>query len=306
MIPETNDLSYYTQQSWVTDPGEFADLFEGLPTEIEALRKVCQNIFVHKWVLKYMGKSAYGVDFSDFEGAGRVSADEYNQVAVRETLGFLQEIGDAPLTSSRPPLSRVIGNCRHYAVMLTSILRHQGVPARARSGCAGYLEPRDPAFFVDHYVTEYWNQDEERWILVDAQLDEGQIGAFGIEFDPCDVPRDEFVVAGEIWTRYRAGEVNPDKYGIEGIVGPDYIKFKVVNDVAFLNKEEVLPWDGWGLGKKPLDELDESELNLLETLASLAILPSNEEFKEIREIYQRDNRVKKPEHYQSVRWEMPR
>jgi hypothetical protein len=272
-MQETDNLSYYTAQSWVTDPGESVDLFEGLLTEIEALRQVCQNIFVHKWVLKYNGKRAYGVDLSDFEAAGRTPADEYNQVTVREILAFLQEIDDAPLMSPRPPLSRVIGNCRHYAVMLTSILRHQGVPARARSGCAGYLEPRDPEFFVEHYITEYWNQDEERWILVDAQLDEGQIGDFGITFDPCDVLRDEFVMAGEIWRRYRAGEVNPDKYGIEGIVGPDYIKFKVVNDVAFLNKEEVLPWDGWGLGEKPLNELDEHELDLLDTLASLSIMP---------------------------------
>ncbi|TFG06137.1 transglutaminase family protein [Candidatus Thorarchaeota archaeon] len=305
-MQETDNLSYYAAQSWVTDPGESVDLFEGLPREIEPLRWVCQNIFVHKWVLKYNGKRAYGVDLSDFEAAGRTPADEYNQVKVSDTLQSLRDMDDTPLTSPRPPLSRVIGNCRHYAVMLTSTLRHQGVSARARSGCAGYLEPRDPEFFVDHYVTEYWNEDDGRWILVDAQLDEGQMEAFGIEFDPCDVPRDEFVVAGEIWRRYRADEVDPDKYGIEGMVGPDYIKFKVVNDVAFLNKEEVLPWDGWGLGEKPLNQLDEHELDLLDTLASLSIMPSGEEFREIRRIYQQDDRVRKPAGYESVRWEMTR
>ena len=48
-------------------------------------------------------------------------------------------------------------------------------------------------------MCEYWAEDEGRWVLVDAQLDELQCDVLKMSFDPLDVPRDQFIVGGKAW-----------------------------------------------------------------------------------------------------------
>ena len=87
----------------------------------------------------------------------------------------------------------------------------QGVAARARCGFGAYFEKGK---FIDHWVTEYWNESQQRWVLVDAQLDQRQRELFGIAFDPLDVPRDQFLVAGDAWQLCRGGKADPGAFGI--------------------------------------------------------------------------------------------
>ena len=68
----------------------------------------------------------------------------------------------------RLPGKRVVSNCRHFSTMLCAFLRHKDFPARARCGFSAYFEPGK---YVDHWVCEYWNSGEARWVQVDAQLD---------------------------------------------------------------------------------------------------------------------------------------
>jgi hypothetical protein len=53
--------------------------------------------------------------------------------------------------------------------LITGHIKDEGIPARARCGFGAYF---NPPYFEDHWVCEYWNADEERWILVDPQFDE--------------------------------------------------------------------------------------------------------------------------------------
>jgi hypothetical protein len=49
MLPEstTHPLEYYARPGPMTDPGEHADLFDGLPTEMSALCQVVQGLMLH-------------------------------------------------------------------------------------------------------------------------------------------------------------------------------------------------------------------------------------------------------------------
>ena len=85
------------------------------------------------------------------------------------------------------------------------------VPARARCGFGAYFLPNH---YEDHWVAEYWNAAEERWVLVDAQLDEFQRREMQVAFDPLDVPRDQFIVGGAAWKMCRSGVADPDSFGI--------------------------------------------------------------------------------------------
>ena len=50
--------------------------------------------------------------------------------------------------------------------------------------------------------------------LVDAQLDGPQCKAFRPDFDPLDVPRDRFIIAGDAWQMCRRGRADPDQFGL--------------------------------------------------------------------------------------------
>jgi hypothetical protein len=59
----------------------------------------------------------------------------------------------APLSQAREPARRVVGTCRHFAVLSVALLRAKGIPARARCGFATYFQP---GLALDHWIAEYW------------------------------------------------------------------------------------------------------------------------------------------------------
>ncbi len=226
-------LRYYATPGPMTDPGAHAPLFDDLPTDLPALVEVIQGFMVH-----IFWAEAYGLELPDER------KEEVQLRRVEQQLARLRELGDRPLTEARPDERKLVGNCRDFSVMLTAVLRHQGVPARARCGFGTYFLPNH---FEDHWVCELWKPGEARWILVDAQLDALMLDKLPVDFDPLDVPRDRFIVGGQAWQWCRAGIENPEKFGIFDMHGLDFVRGDLIRDFLAFNKLEILPWDGgWG------------------------------------------------------------
>ncbi|MDY6875585.1 MAG: transglutaminase-like domain-containing protein [Chloroflexota bacterium] len=282
MSEKIHPLEYYACPDLITDPGEQAELFNGLPTHISALCHVVQGVLLH---IFWTGR--YGVELSEER------KQEVNIRQVSHMLARIREMDDQPLTVARPPGKRLVGNCRDFSTLLCAMLRHQGVPARARCGFGTYFEP---GHYEDHWVCEYWNTDEERWVLVDAQLDALQRKALQIRFDPHDVPRDQFLVGGKAWQMCRTGEAAPDNFGIFDMHGMWFIRGDLVRDLVSLNKTEVLPWDSWGLIAKEEQGLSAEDTALLDHIAALtlAIAVDDKAFSEVRAIYENDERLRLP------------
>lgn len=284
MVPEltTQPLEYYTRPGFMTDPGEHADLFDGLPTGIPALCQVVQGLLLHVfWAERY------GVELSE---------ERQREVEIRrvsDMLACIREMGDRPLTVERPLDKKLVGNCRDFSVLLCAMLRYRQVPARARCGFGAYFTP---GMYEDHWVCEYWNGDEGRWVMVDAQLDALQREVLEIPFDPCDVPRDQFLVGGKAWRMCRAGEADPDHFGIFDMHGLWFIRGDLVRDLLALNKVEILPWDGWGLIAKEEQSLSAGDFALLDRVAELTLVDAPP-FAEVRAIYEGDARLRAPAGY---------
>jgi hypothetical protein len=51
----------------------------------------------------------------------------------------LLELNPSGLTVERAPEDRVVGTCRHFAIMVCALLRHQSIPSRLRCGSATYF-----------------------------------------------------------------------------------------------------------------------------------------------------------------------
>ncbi len=270
-------LTYYASVGRMTDPKEQASLFDDLPTDMGELCKILQGVMLH-----IFWAERYGVTVS------KERQQEVNWRSIIPRLQCILDLDDRPLREPRPPQKRVVGNCRDFSTLLCAILRHHNIPARARCGFAKYFIP---GHYEDHWVTEYWNEAEKRWVLVDAQLDTLMIDILKVGFNTLDVPRDQFIVAGQAWQLCRSGQADPDDFGIFDMKGLWFIRGNVIRDFLAFNRVEILPWDGgWGVMAEPEGEADTA---LIDRLAALTV-KGDEAFSEIRSLYENDERMHIP------------
>jgi hypothetical protein len=279
MTPEEN--LFYRSQSIESDPRELSEFLELFPKDPKGILDAVGGLVLHQAFV---------------EPAGIVcppdSADDAESRKIPEMLRRILSRDSRPLNQTRPPEKRLIGVCRHYAMLACSAFRHHGLPARLRVGHADYFEP---GCWEDHWVTEFWNGSD--WRLMDPELTLSVRKHFGISFDPCDVPRDRFLTAGAAWLGVRSGRIDPTKCGVStlGITGDWFVAASVVRDLAALNKREMLPWDYWGIAKDmgPGVILMKSTLVPIDSLAGL-IAGSNPGWKALREAYDREDEFKVP------------
>jgi len=273
--------AFYSQPAGFTAPGNHAGALAGLPAGLAALTEVAHGLIMHEHLAGLYG----------FE----LAAERRASVHVRPVSRLLDQIvaEDArPLGVAREPSARVPGNCRHFTVLTVAALRARGIPARARCGFGGYFST---GWHDDHWVCEYWNAAAGRWALADAQIDDVQRKAFGVGLDVLDVPRDEFLVAGDAWLRCRAGLADPGTFGLSpmGEAGYWWIAANLLRDVAALNNMEMLPWDIWGDMLRPGEEPDEAQAAFFDQLAALTADPGAG-FAELTARYRADPRLTVP------------
>ncbi|NMB88104.1 MAG: transglutaminase domain-containing protein [Chloroflexi bacterium] len=273
-------LDFYAQPGPVSDPRQYAPLFDDFPADIGELCHTLQGLMVHvHWA------SRYGLELSE------ARQQEVCLRSAARKLERLLALDPAPLTSRRPLEKRLVSNCRDFSLMLVTILRHRGIPARARCGFGLYFMP---GTYEDHWVVEYWKPVEDRWIMVDAQLDDFQRQHMEITFDPLDMPAGQFITGGKAWLMARLGEADPQKFGIFDIRGMDFIRGNLVRDLLALNKIEILPWDIWGMLTTATDQLPPAGLDWLDG-AARSTLAGDREFTRLRSLYAEEPGIHVPE-----------
>ena len=225
-------------QSAVTHVDRSGKAIDDLASSLSELREVSQQLVVH-----YMGNS---------DGStGPVKGERLKEVDTRfsETMFLrLLEMGPAKLGRKRPPEERVAGCCRDFATLFVTMARRKGFSARIRAGYATYFMP---GWYVDHVIAEVWDDDVGRWLLLEPEVS----GSFAARagFDPLDVPPDKFVTGPRAWVAARSGKIDPARF----LVAPELLepytrgwfslRHHIVQDLAALNKAEMLVWDQWGI-----------------------------------------------------------
>ena len=272
-----DQVRFYALQSVVTDPGHHRELYTALPDDIPSLCRIVQGLILHMhWA------EAYGIELPD---------ERKTEVRIGSTerqIARILELDASPLTVARPLQRKIVGTCRDFAALLTSFLRHKGIPARMRVGFARYFTP---GRYEDHYLCQYWHTGENRWVIVDAQLDEFQRRLLGIEFDPCNVPDRLFLPGGKAWRMCREGEADPRTFGIFDIQGMWFVGVDTIFDTLSLNKIECHPWDVQPL--MPQYGQEEYSSEYLQTMDHIAGLTGEmaPDFYEVRRLYHAEKRL---------------
>ncbi|MGE5806821.1 MAG: transglutaminase domain-containing protein, partial [Ignavibacteria bacterium] len=189
---DTQALNFYRQYSSFTDPGEYAYLYKNLPDSLPELCSLIKSQFIHPY--------AELPNYRDL-----IPRERWNELlkypTVKSILEGLLSYDSRGLVKDRKPQDRLILTCREYAILLSSVLKYRGIPARTRYGHATYLIP---GFHVSHVICEVWNKNERRWMLVDP-------GTGMVDFS-----RDNFDFSNEAWLKLQRKEIDPNQFGIPG------------------------------------------------------------------------------------------
>ena len=263
-------LDYHRAHSPITNPGDFVYLFEDLPDNIPELINVVQGQLLHR-----LSAEQHGVTLT------RESRGEHRLRTMQQKLARIAELDPSPITSPREPKERQVGMCRDFAVFLTSLLRHKGIPARMRVGFAEYLFP-DSQFKADHWITEYWDQAQSRWILADADVVK------------VDIRRDDqFYFAGSAWKLARAGNIRSDLFRFSGRwKGFPCIRGNLLHDFQALNNLELGLFDYWDdLHSKSESSLTPEDKGLLDRIAELTVT-CDDNFEDMEKLFDELPRTK--------------
>lgn len=221
-----SDIARYASHSRWSDPGRYASLLDALPANPAAMPELVGGLVLHPVVAP----------------AG-ASPSEASLRTVAQLVAAILAKDPRRLRLSRQPADRIVGVCRQYALLACGILRQHGLPARLRVGFADYFTPD---FWEDHWVCEY--HDGSAWRLLDAELTAEVRARLGLAFDPADIPRERFLMAGPAWLGLRRGAHDPARFGVSfvGIAGLWFVAGSLLRDLAALAREETMPWDYWG------------------------------------------------------------
>jgi excinuclease ABC subunit A len=241
----------------MTDPREHGDMLADLPRDVPNLVRVVQGVLIHPFCVEL-----YHVQLSPRQ------REEVFLRSVAQMLARMREFDPAPLTVARELKQQLVGNCRDHAVLCTALLRQQSIPARLRVGFASYFSGDKNS---DHWITEYWDVGQGRWVLIDPQLDDIQCEAGKIDFDPLDMRfYDQFYTGGQAWQLCRSGQAKASQFGFKRWRGWGYIRGSLLHDLDALNKVELIPHDWWGeLPTKNERDVTVEDRDLLDRLADL-------------------------------------
>lgn len=280
-------IIFYASQSVITAPREHVDFLSNLPTNIPELCKIVRGIFLH-------------IERA-FQNNIQINKENSGTYArfVDQMFAQIKQLNAKPIHIKRPETQRLIGNCRDDATLLCCLLRHINIPSRVRYGFSKYFAGIDPEFGANHVVCEYWNTEEERWVLVDPGQDEYLCEKNQLTFDPHDIPRDKFITAANAWVLCRNHQAHSENFGFGPIEptlkGRWYIQTELVHDFAALNKMEMLLRDRWGLGDCWHNEdIAEGHHETLDKIANLILANQNNPintdiFAEIQATYQHED-----------------
>jgi len=262
----TNHLDRFRHFSTYSDPGGYAFLYEGLPTTPEGISQIIHTQLIHPAAAR-----ATGIKLTNEQ-----ERDELNLLTVTEILTKLQQRRPTGLSTDRKPDQRVVTNCRGHALIMASVLKSQGVPARLRCGFAPYLMD---GFSCDHTVLEAWI--DERWRLMDADATNEYVRDRGYNFDVYDMPPEMFNLAGEAWLRARQRLDPAERYGIpDGRRGWPFLHTALIRDMLALFGQEVAVWTRPQFKSMPDEEVQPT----LDRIAELTAKP-DQNWDELKQLY---------------------
>lgn len=249
--------TFYQTPGTYTHPKDFRSLLQSLPDDPVKIVKFIKKILIHPIAAKNSG-----VRFN-YKKTLRSQVDHrsIDDVLANPQVHALLSLNTPDLQST--PSQRGIFSCDHHAVFFASILRLKGKAVRARCGYAAYLVP---GRLIPHWICEVYNERKQSWEYIDPEQAKFKF------------TKRDFLPGGQVWLDARAGRLDLAQIVSDYRGGWDGIKYRLLNDMNALMKNELLNYD-WLLRQvrtprlftMSVSHLDEGECIFLEILATLSL-----------------------------------
>ncbi|MBI2064961.1 MAG: transglutaminase domain-containing protein [Candidatus Yanofskybacteria bacterium] len=264
-------LKHYLEFGTYTYPGLYQEkLKNDLPDNIREIGFLVRKNILHRTTLAdgNIGTNA-DLKFGDMTKVPwwRQSEDDI-LVTATAMLAELYRRDERGFVNDREPKDKLVLTCRFLAVMMASILKSKGIPARVRSGNASYFDMGELGnVSADHWINQYWNESEGRWITIDVD------GSLSLkdDFDPYDMPEGKFDFPANAWLDIRAGKIDPQHfYNAGGSKGAIVVLWSLFYDFNSLMNNEIIYHHGPIYGNpQKFEKLTSAEFEKIDRLAHL-------------------------------------
>lgn len=288
---EERILEHYKKTGTFTYAGCYQDYFRSLPDDISVLgRLICSQV-IHRVTLKDGNTNAnqtllYG-DINRYPWYRMRCEDDIFLTAPALTAELFR-LDERGFVKDRNLEHKLVVTCRYVSVLMSAILKAKGIPARCRAGFAPYFKE---GVSMDHWINQYYNEKENRWITFDA---DGFYEEGGMPLSQYDIPVHSFDWAAESYLSVRNKETGGEQYlyadGLGTCSLPALIRYLIYDFHALMNQELTYSFLPAYLDGR-LDKLTEKELQELDQLAEYMSEP-DKYFDELCAIWKQERKFR--------------
>lgn len=285
-------LNFYLQTSIYTNYLPYEEYYKSLPDDMEELGKLLCHQVIHRTEL-----------IRSFNNTPRNYENKYELKRLKDEYPWYRNRCDDDILLTAPAITaelfrqdnrgfimgrdianRVVITCRYVAVLLASILKAKGIPARCRSGYANYFLSKRGNTYYDHWIVQYFDYKSNKWINIDCD------GIYDVNFDQYNMPDNEFKWAAQIWLDVRNGKDSEKNY-IHGsrLNTLNYLAYALFFDFHSVMNDEIsyLFLPTFFDTDQEFDRLSEKDFEKIDELATL-MLDVDKNFDEIKYLFRND------------------
>lgn len=286
---DKNVSNHYLQYGTYTYPGCYKDYLKLLPDDITELGNLICHQVIHRAVLKN-GNTRSNADkkYGDMEKYPwlKLKCDDDVLMTAAAMIAELFRLDENGFTKNRTVENKIVVTCRYVSVLMSSILKSKGIPARSRAGFAPYCLPN---ICADHWINQYWYENEQRWITIDAD------GYFNdLDFKQFDIPNNKFCWAAQVWLDIRSGKTDGKQYVYADGKGTNGLKASIRSIFydfhALMNNEISYDFQPSYISGK-FEQLTENDFMEIDTLAELMLNPDSN-FNRLLEIWNTERKYR--------------
>ena len=265
-------FNFYKQTSLYTDLGLYKNFMKNLPDDINELCILQRKQIIHPVVFDIPNirkqSNCFWGDMTKVPITRLDYEDDLFPTAISMISDLLRK--DKTYSVNRKAEDKIHVTCRGEAILLAATLKAKGYSARVRSGFAPYIKYDGVSY--DHWITEYYDEIKQRWVLVDADehCPDHEMG-----FDLNDIPRNKFIFGAEAYLGMRTGKYkteeiyyasDPATLGLKASIrGLFYDFHSLMNDeIIFLHLPKYIQDKNFELSEEEYIELDNLAELLLE------------------------------------------
>ncbi len=277
--PDEKNSIHYKSFSRLTDPKDFSFMLEKLPDDVIEICKIAKQQTVHHNLLPYFGipsskwtkmnriwpSGAPIPGMSEMLAALREAGPNnlYDKRQVEQRLigacmlesafltGLLRSKG-IPARIRAGYFKDIMANKEHVINFWENVSRTRGVerelleqdPKQWKELMNNITkrEQVDVNKHIEHWICEYWDKNEQRWRLLDAN-DTFLKASSGLDFG-FHLPREHYQFAYEAWEKMRGTkDFNPDQYQEYPQDGRSHIRSQLLLDFFCLLNHDMAGFD---------------------------------------------------------------